>query len=471
MVKISQSTTGAVLFALDAALVMVAWPLVLWLSRPDVIALFRVASDARGVTYPLFDLLLLFAMGLYRRDAIQDPGRSMARAPLVVGMAAALSILASLVQAWFVRGAAVPGGRDQMVAFGLAVAAFTLCAVFARAVISLVLRRHVLRRRLLIIGAGQRAWDLLLMLRREGSSLHDDVTLLHDPALGELDPRLAHDHLCQIVRPGGFDVAAAAREVRADLVIVAPDERRGMNLQRLLECKRAGFPVVQYLTFVEREIRRIDLKRMEIGWLVYSDGFTFSALDRFLKRAFDLVVSSIVLVLTAPLILGGIIAIRMEGPGTVFYRQERVTRDGRVFWILKLRTMRMNAESQGAVWALEKDNRITKAGNFLRRARIDELPQLVNILRGEMSFVGPRPERPVFVTELAAKIPLYNERHMVKAGLTGWAQINYPYGASIDDARSKLSYDLYYVKNFSILFDFVILLQTLRVVLWPSGVR
>jgi exopolysaccharide biosynthesis polyprenyl glycosylphosphotransferase len=252
---------------------------------------------------------------------------------------------------------------------------------------------------------------------------------------------------------------------------VAPDERRGMNLQRLLECKKAGFPVIQYLSFVEREIRRIDLKRMELGWLVYTDGFTFGGLDRFLKRGFDLAVSSAVLLLTAPLILGGMLAIRWEGPGPVLYQQERVTKDGRVFWIMKLRTMRVNAEAQGAVWAAEKDNRITKAGNFLRRARIDELPQLVNILRGEMSFVGPRPERPMFVKELTEKIPLYNERHMVKAGLTGWAQINYPYGASIDDARSKLSYDLYYVKNFSILFDFVILLQTLRVVLWPSGVR
>jgi sugar transferase (PEP-CTERM system associated) len=275
----------------------------------------------------------------------------------------------------------------------------------------------------------------------------------------------------RILRPAAFNVAAAATEIGADLVIVAPDERRGMDLQRLLDCKRAGFPVLEYLTFVEKEIRRIDLKRVELGWLVFSDGFTFGALDRFLKRVFDLAVSSIVLVLTAPLILGGMVAIRLDGPGPVFYRQERVTLDGRVFWILKLRTMRVNAEASGAVWAAEKDNRITRAGNFLRRARIDELPQLVNILRGDMSFVGPRPERPMFVDELAAQIPLYNERHMVKAGLTGWAQINYPYGASVDDARSKLSYDLYYVKNFSILFDFIILLQTLRVVLWPSGVR
>lgn len=334
----------------------------------------------------------------------------------------------------------------------------------------MLIRRHVLRRRLLIVGAGQRAWDLLHMLGQEGTSLHDDVTLVHGMD-EEVDPRLLAERPDRIYCPPGFDVASIATRVDADLIIVAPDERRGMNLERLLDCKKAGFPVIQYLSFVEREIRRIDLKRMELGWLVYTDGFTFGSLDRFIKRAFDLVVSSIVLVLTAPLIVGGIIAIRWEGPGPVFYRQQRVTLDGKLFWIMKLRTMLVNAEANGAVWADKKDNRITKAGNFLRRARIDELPQLVNILRGEMSFVGPRPERPIFVEQLAEKIPLYHERHMVKAGLTGWAQINYPYGASIEDARSKLSYDLYYVKNFSILFDCVILLQTLRVVLWPAGVR
>jgi lipopolysaccharide/colanic/teichoic acid biosynthesis glycosyltransferase len=148
-----------------------------------------------------------------------------------------------------------------------------------------------------------------------------------------------------------------------------------------------------------------------------------------------------------------------------------VTQAGRLFWILKLRTMRTDSEERGATWAAQQDPRITKVGKFLRRTRIDELPQLVNILRGEMSFVGPRPERPMFVAKLASQIDLYHERHTMKAGLTGWAQISYPYGASIDDARSKLSYDLYYVKNFSILFDFVILLQTLRVIIWPRGAR
>ena len=325
-------------------------------------------------------------------------------------------------------------------------------AFLSRLVLSGLLERRVLRRHLLVVGAGQRAWDLLRMLSKEGSNLHYDIAFLHDPALGEVDARLAADPAGRIIWREGFGVLQAARDVGADEIVIAPDERRGMNLERLLECKKAGFPVVQYLSFVEKEIRRVDLKRMELGWLLYSDGFYFGAMDRALKRLFDLVASSLVLLLTAPLLLAAMIAIRWEGPGPVLYRQERVTQGGRHFWILKLRTMREDAEARGAVWAAKQDGRITRVGTFLRRARIDELPQLVNVLKGEMSIVGPRPERPMFVAELAKEIPLYNERHAVKAGLTGWAQINYPYGASIDDARSKLSYDLYYVKNFSVLF-------------------
>jgi lipopolysaccharide/colanic/teichoic acid biosynthesis glycosyltransferase len=176
-------------------------------------------------------------------------------------------------------------------------------------------------------------------------------------------------------------------------------------------------------------------------------------------------------VLFSPFLIGAAVAIKWDDGGPVFYTQERLTRNEIPFRIFKLRTMRVDAESAGAVWAREADPRITRVGVFLRRTRIDEMPQLFNVLRGDMSLVGPRPERPSFIDRLARELPLYHERHMVKAGLTGWAQINYPYGASLDDARSKLSYDLYYVKNFSILFDLLILLQTLRVVLWPSGAR
>jgi len=183
------------------------------------------------------------------------------------------------------------------------------------------------------------------------------------------------------------------------------------------------------------------------------------------------VTSLIILVLTAPFIALAMLAIRAEGPGPLLYRQQRLTRDGKVFEILKLRTMQEDAEAGGAVWAEVNDARVTRVGRVLRRWRLDELPQLFNVLRGDMSIVGPRPERPEFVADLALEIPLYNERHMVKAGLTGWAQVNYPYGASVEDARRKLGYDLYYVKNFSILLDVLILAQTIRVLFWPGGVR
>ncbi len=472
LLKLTFNTTGSALFVLDIALVLVIWPLTLWIGRPGSLSFSQEPFDIRLLAYPAGVLLVLYAMGLYRRDALLEPRKTATRIPLVVGMGGCLAILISVglgllapdTLGWY-------GGRDQAMLFGLATAALTAAALTARIGFSFLLHLRVLRRRLLVVGAGERAYDLLRMLTKEGSNLHYDIVFLQEPAMGEIDPRLAAEAGVKILMQAETGMLEAARLIRADEIVVAPDDRRGMDLQRLLDCKKAGFPVVQYLTFIEAEIRRIDIKRLELGWLVFSDGFTFSAIDRFLKRAFDLCVSSIVLLMTAPLLVAGMIAIRSEGPGSVFYRQERVTRDNKVFWIMKLRTMRMDAEAGGAVWAATRDNRITKVGNFLRRARIDELPQLINILKGEMSFVGPRPERPVFVAELAQHIPLYNERHMVKAGLTGWAQVNYPYGASIDDARSKLSYDLYYVKNFSILFDFVILLQTLREVLWPSGVR
>jgi lipopolysaccharide/colanic/teichoic acid biosynthesis glycosyltransferase len=274
---------------------------------------------------------------------------------------------------------------------------------------------------------------------------------VQDPAFGPPDTRLAEEYQSRIRHATLADVLDIAREVGADEIVMAPDERRGIKLDSLLECKKNGFPVVQYLSFVEHETRRIDVRRLEIGWLLYTPGFYFG--------------------LFSPFLLAATIAIKFDDGGPIFYTQRRLTRNGRVFNILKLRTMRVDAEKAGAVWAAERDPRITRIGHFLRQSRVDEMPQLWNVLRGEMSLVGPRPERPEFVGELAAALPLYNERLMVKAGLTGWAQINYPYGASIEDARAKLSYDLYYVKNFSVLFDMLIILQTLRVVLWPSGAR
>ena len=465
--RLSALSSGAVLFLLDLVASLVIAPFAVWIG----IAAEFITSPREFLLFIPANMLTLYAMGLYRRDAMVALRRAMTRVPLITGIGAIQACAANLILAalihWPTPEPAYWG--DAGAQCTLAVLAFSTAALAARLGFRVLVRSGVLHRHLLVVGAGARAWDLLFMLGREGRTLNDHVVFLHDPSFGEVDPRLRDDPRVRIVQD--ISILEAARGADADQIVVAPDERRGMDLRRLLACKKAGFPVIQYLSFVEKEIRRVDIKRMELGWLLYSEGFQFDLMDRALKRVFDLVVSALVLTAMSPFLLAAMLAIRLEGPGPVLYRQVRVTRDGAHFPIMKLRTMRVDAEAGGAVWARNNDDRVTAVGRFLRRSRIDELPQLINILKGDMSFVGPRPERPQFVAELAAEIPLYNERHTVKAGLTGWAQINYPYGASVDDARSKLSYDLYYVKNFSILFDFVILLQTLRVVLWPSGVR
>jgi sugar transferase (PEP-CTERM system associated) len=349
-----------------------------------------------------------------------------------------------------------------------AIIGLTLAGCAARIAFAALRRLGLFRRRMLIVGAGQRAWDLVWLLRREASTLAFDIALIHEPGVGEFDPRLAQDTALRIF-PDGTPFLEAAQAFGADQIVVAADERRGLPMDALLACRTAGFPVSEYLRVLEREIGRIDIKRLELGWLVYAEGFSASGLDFALKRALDIAASLSLLLFTAPFLLAAAIAVKMQDGGPVLYRQERVTMGGRVFRIMKLRTMLVNAEKQGARWADADDPRITAVGRFLRRSRLDELPQLFNVLKGDMSIVGPRPERPEFTAELAQKLPLYNERHRMRAGLTGWAQVNYPYGASLDDARSKLSYDLYYVKNFGVLFDLLILMQTLRVVLFPGG--
>lgn len=454
MVPIS---AGSALLALDAAGLLMLWPAFLLLAGHGLHGLSLAASL---LVLPCLSVLANYALGLYRREAGAAPKRALARVP-VAAMAAALGTGLVL---WLV----VPEASKVGVAAG--VCALTV-GVGARAAFDVLRRYGFFTRRVLILGAGSRAWDLVFLLKNEGRTLGYHFHLLHDPSLGQLDPRLADGSAGPVrtVGPGG--VAAIVGRLKPDEIVVAPDERRGMDLQGLLDCKIAGFPVSDYLGFIEREVRRVDVKRIEMGWLLYSDGFTMGPLDRSCKRLLDVAASLLLLLMVAP-VLGAVMAlIRWQDGGPALYRQDRVTQGGRVFSVLKLRTMRVDAERGGAAWAKVGDSRVTRLGTFLRKVRLDELPQLVNVLRGEMSFVGPRPERPEFVEMLAGHLPLYRERHAAKAGLTGWAQVNYPYGASIDDARSKLSYDLYYVKNFSVLFDILIILQTIRVVLFPGGAR
>lgn len=361
-------------------------------------------------------------------------------------------------------------GEGAHMLFAVAVPFMTAAGLAARLALLLLRRCGAFRRRLLVIGAGRRAWDLVWILRREGRTLAFDVTFLHVPTMGELDERLAADPAHRIVTDT-TDFLALAQSLAPDQIVVAPDERRGLAMEGLLACKMAGYPVSEYAPFVEREAGRIDLKRLDLGWLLFAEGFTVSTTSRAAKRSLDIGVSALLLAWMSPILLLAALAVRMSDGGPALYSQERLTRGNRRFRMFKLRTMSINAESGGAVWAAERDPRVTQVGRVLRRTRVDELPQLLNVLRGDMSFVGPRPERPEFTEKLATQLPLYRERHLMRSGLTGWAQVNYPYGASLDDARSKLSYDIYYVKNFSILLDLRIMLQTLRVVFWPGGVR
>ncbi len=459
-------TTGKALFLLDAASLIVGWPVLLHMAcwgdectslTPDALA---------ALLYPVANLVSLYALGLYRREAIIQTQESLGRVPLAVSLGAVGTAALLLVLGVWIGA---PVNRVRL--FSGAVIGFCVAGLACRLVFSGLKRQGVFQRRLLVIGAGRRAWDLLCMLRNEGSRPTYEVHFLHADEMGEVDPQLAAALGSGILLLRDTSVLAAARSVAPDEIVVAPDERRGMPLDDLLACKKEGFPVVQYLTFLEHEIRRVDIRRIEVGWLLYSNGFYFGTIDKVLKRCLDVLVSAVLLVAFSPFLIGAAVAIKFDDGGPILYSQERITRGNTHFRIYKLRTMRTDAEKFGAVWAASRDRRITRVGNFLRQTRIDEMPQLINVLRGHMSLVGPRPERPTFIEQLAVQLPLYQERHMVKAGLTGWAQINYPYGASLDDARSKLSYDLYYVKNFSVLFDLLILLQTLRVVLWPSGVR
>ena len=223
---------------------------------------------------------------------------------------------------------------------------------------------------------------------------------------------------------------------------------------------------------MERETGRVDLDTLNPSWLIFSDGFSSGrALSSVAKRLFDIAASGLLLMLTFPLIALFALLVKLDSRGPAFFRQQRIGLYGQPFTLLKLRSMRTDAEAGGAQWASEDDPRITRLGRFIRKVRIDELPQVWTVLRGRMSFVGPRPEVPQFVEDLENRLPYYAERHMVKPGITGWAQINYPYGASIEDSRRKLEYDLYYAKNYTPFLDLLILLQTLRVVLWPEGAR
>jgi sugar transferase (PEP-CTERM system associated) len=260
--------------------------------------------------------------------------------------------------------------------------------------------------------------------------------------------------------------------VDVDRIIVALDERRGkFPLEQLLFCRLKGIQIDDGVAFTEQLAGKLSVENLHPSFLIFSDGFRRSMILRRAKRGIDILMSALALTLLFPLSLLIALAVKLDSPGSILYRQDRVGEDGKVFNLLKFRSMYLDAEENGPVWANVNDHRITRVGRVIRKLRLDEIPQMLNVLKGDMSFVGPRPERPFFVDMLKKEIPFYSERHVVKPGVTGWAQIWYRYGASKEDALQKLKYDLYYIKHMSVVLDLSIIFDTVKIVLLGRGSR
>ncbi len=419
-----------------------------------------VASQAttQALSFAAAMAVLGTASGIYQRPGSLTRVQIFARAALMLVLSLPLTyalfalLPAELASSPAIRWAAMGG----------------VAAVVLRRVYLMRAGVHSGRRsRVLIFGAGPAAQVVGQTLAHADPNV-DIVGYLAGPNEAEVAVPRA------LVLPPAPSLTDAARRLSVDEIVVALTERRSgsMPLRELLDCKLAGVKVYDLATHFEKRLGQIRIDYVKSGWLIFGDGFNQGALRSFIKRGFDVTASVILLLLAAPVMALTALAIKLDSRGPVFYRQERTGQDGRAFMVMKFRSMRTDAEGDGKPrWASLQDDRVTAVGNVIRRLRVDELPQLINVLLGEMSLVGPRPERPYFVEQLTEKIPYFAVRHSVKPGVTGWAQVRYQYGATVEDAQEKLQYDLYYVKNHSLFLDLVVLFETVGVVLTGKGAR
>ena len=425
----------------------------------------EVSINSPIVTSILFGLVMpvtMLAMGLYQSRFRGGVLGVFLRS--VIGFASGAAILALL---YYVIPALYLGRG----VFGLAIVIAFFMVGTIRPLFFYYVDRDVLKIRVLVLGAGDKAASIMQRMRRRvdrrGFRIVGYIPL-------DTDTGVAIDEEKRIVL-GNRSLLDVARESDVDEIVVAADERRnGIPLNDLLDCKLHGVDVIDLLSFFEREQGKLPLDILRPDWLIYSDGFKRGIVRDVFKRMFDIVASVLILGITWPFMAIAVLAIKIEEgrDAPLLYRQERIGYRGMAFGVFKFRSMRVDAEKAGvAQWATKNDSRVTRVGSIMRRTRIDELPQIFNVLCGDMSFVGPRPERPQFVAELAEEIPYYHERHAVKPGITGWAQVCYPYGASIEDSSQKQEFDLYYIKNHTIFLDMLILCQTAEVVLFGKGAR
>lgn len=421
-----------------------------------------VPSGAWAIVYAFCIVICIAAVGLY--SSRQRSGFVGVLLRLLVALTAAIAI--------FLLGcrALLPSDRHLDVVLVITAGVVVLVsAMVIRQLMDHLVSEDWLKRRVLVYGAGNRAMSIARLRRRadrRGFVILGYIKCLEDDPASELITQLL---------PQGASMREFCRTHRVDEIVVAMDDRRrDFPMDELLDCRLDGVEITELVTFLERETGKLYLEVLNPSWMIFSDGFKRGRIHAFLERLLDLIASLLLALVALPFMLLTMMAIKIEDGwrSSILYRQKRVGQYGRTFDVLKFRSMREDAEKEGKPqWATKNDSRVTRVGEFIRKTRIDELPQIFNVVRGEMSFVGPRPERPEFVQRLVERIPYYRERHNVKPGVTGWAQICYPYGSSEQDALEKLQYDLYYVKNHTLFFYVGVLIQTVEVIVWRKGAR
>ncbi len=365
---------------------------------------------------------------------------------------------------WIGRGVVALGG------LGAGLVALVLHLALGR-----LIDERAFKARVLVYGVGHSAETIAQLRRRADRRGFALVGFVRPSISGPIPYAESTSFPSELVFDGAMALPELCRDLDIDEVVVAVDDRRrDFPIRELLKCRLAGVDVTELLTFLERESGRVRVDVLNPSWIIFGEGYRHGSLRQLTSRALDLTASVILILVSLPALLATMVAIKLEDGlrAPVLYRQERVGLGGRIFRLLKFRSMRIDAEAPGeARWAVKDDPRVTRVGAVIRTLRIDELPQIINVLRGDMSLVGPRPERPEFVAQLSETIPYYFQRHCLKPGITGWAQLCYPYGSSEQDAMEKLQYDLYYIKNNSLLLDLAILVQTAEVALFGKGAR
>ncbi|MCG5528032.1 TIGR03013 family XrtA/PEP-CTERM system glycosyltransferase [Halorhodospira halophila] len=410
-------------------------------------------------------VLSMAGMGLYDAGQI-----TMRDGPLMLGVRLFLAMLAAVVGILVVL-AAMPALALASGPLLVAVAAVFILILFKRVLYQRVVASDRFKRRILTLGVGSRAAAVAEMQGENNRCEMPYVFLGYVATPGVDHVNVPADEV--IHQQEGERLLDICRRYGADELVVAVRDRRcQLPVEELLDCKLRKVSVIDLTSFLERERRQLRLDSLNTSSLIFGEGFRQNGLRTTVKRVFDILVSLVLLLITLPIMIVTALAIKLESQGPIFFRQQRVGSGNEPYWLYKFRSMRQDAEKDGVpVWAQKDDDRVTRVGRVIRKLRIDELPQILNVLKGEMSFVGPRPERPLFVDRLSEEVPFYRARHTVPPGITGWAQICYPYGASVEDARQKLQYDLYYVKNHTFFLDLVILIRTVAVVLFGQGAR